>query len=414
MGAATEKQQADSLLKLARKQDKELRADILNELSWTYRNSNMSLADSFARAAITLSDKLNYYKGLGYGYVRLAIVSRTRGEYADAIDHCNHARLYGVMADDEKLLASAYNTLASIYLQTSRYKLAVYYFNLSAQLSGKINDKQGMAASLNNIGVIFAGLKNYAKALHYYTNAYRIYDELSDENGMADELNNIASIYHILHQPDTAIQIYNQSFTINRQLNDKRDMAVLYNNIGLIYDEKSDSKTALDYYLKALSLNEELGDIESILHNFISVADCYIKLDMMHAAERYINEALTISAAYNLKSGFAETYLVMHEMEKKKKNAEKALYYYKIHTAYLDSIQQQMNNSRLEELESDYEQLKTENHELRQSYEKEMTDLIKKEREKTILQYISIIGMVLILFVLIVYVVFFIMRKDKT
>ena len=55
------------------------------EFSKKHLETNLDSAKIYADKAIKLSEKNNFYKGLGYGYSNLGIISEYRAEYAQSI-----------------------------------------------------------------------------------------------------------------------------------------------------------------------------------------------------------------------------------------------------------------------------------------------------------------------------------------
>lgn len=413
LGHAATKSKIDSLVRISKKVSAHELADIYNKIAWEYRNTNTSSCDSFAQLALTLSQKLKYEKGCAQALLRKSLVQRNNNRLDSALKLANTALAKALLINNHEVRASAYNTLASIFLQQNRLRNAVTYFHYSMILSLKQGDSAGYAASANNLGVIYNNLNLNQKALEYYVHAFEIFERLNDSNGMADELNNIAGIMMEANKLDTAIVIYKNALAYNESAYDIRDVATIKNNIGLIYLEQKSYKEALDYLLQSLQLNEDLGDIQSISNCLINIASCYMELDMYHSADRYANEALTLTKAYNLKSLLKDTYELLYKSAEKQANFEQALTFHEQLMAVNNELIVENAQRRIAALELQASNSKKYNEKLEEKHRVEISKLIRDEREKTILQYISIIGIVLILFILIVYVVFFIMRKEK-
>jgi hypothetical protein len=100
-------------------------------------------------------------------------------------------------------------------------------------------------------------------------------------------------------------------------------------------------------------------------------------------------------------------------LEAERKDFKRLVALNKVFRRLNDSIQQSLTTTKLLSLKKNYQMAVHENDILRKTHEEEINQMIIKEREKNMMQYISIIGMVLLLFVLIIYIVFFVVRKEE-
>ena len=125
----------DSLRRLISNGHDTSNINIYNQIAWEYRNSDLALTDSFAHIAINISNKINYSKGIGQGYICLALVERNAGNYQEAIAKSRWALLQFVKINHQAGYSSAYNTIASINHIQGNYAIALYYYFLSLNIS---------------------------------------------------------------------------------------------------------------------------------------------------------------------------------------------------------------------------------------------------------------------------------------
>jgi len=403
----------DSLFIVANKVKGRALVDTYNQLAWEYCNRNQDSTFKYASQAVALGKSLKYDKGIGFAYTRMAIAERNMGQVATAELHAIQALTHFVLAGyDKRGIASAYNTLASIYLQQDELRKATHYFTLSAQLSIAIDDLLGYAASKNNIGVIYQETKQIHKALEIFESVYIVSENIKDENGMADALNNIASIYQDQNLLDTAIIIYKKALDINIKAHDLRDAATINLNIGSIYKKQNELKKALDFMLRAMNTFKQMNDMASVVLCLNAIAGCYIDLEMYHIAEQYIDESYGWAITYKMPTEVMNAYEMRYEIENKQGRYKEALAYLKKYKKLSDSILLSRSSIIINAIENENELLKKEKDTLTLKHEREMVELYKKNQDKNIMRYIGLIALVLLIFVLIFYVVFFIDRKN--
>jgi tetratricopeptide (TPR) repeat protein len=412
--SAQNRQVIDSLYhRLKTEKDKTVAIDIYNELAWEYRNSNIQLTDSFASLAIRYGEKEKYWKGLGNGYINKSFVYRNSAQYQEAIHACRWALVQFVKQGYRPGYSSAYNNIASLHYMMSNHAVAQYYYFQSLRISEQLSDKKGMARTLNNIGVVYMEQKQYDRALLYYNKCYNILERLGDENGMADCLNNIGAIYQTRNDIEQAVINYKKCAAINEKLGDKKDVSSAMHNIGVAYSKTKNYKDALTYYHQSLILDEQLGDIPSIIITYENIASCYIELDMFHAALKYAKESLHMAVGFDMKTDIMNAYELLYRIEEANQNYKEALAFHEKFKFYSDSIYNKETNDRVNDLEEQYLKERGDKQKILESKEKEILLIRTQEKEHAVTQYIFIIGLVLIIFVSLIYIVFFLMRKTK-
>jgi tetratricopeptide (TPR) repeat protein len=402
----------DSLVALIGKGKDTSKVNTYNLLAWEYRNSDLNKTDSFANLAIDLAMKKSFYKGLGKAYINKGLVYKNACDYSAALQTYRWALVNFVKANDKSGFSSVYNNVASVYYLQSSYTKAQYYYFQSLNISEELKDQMGIAKTLNNIGVVYMEQQQFEKAIQYFKRAYAILLKF-DVNEAADCLNNIGSVYQYKGDTAQALKNYKESLAINKKIGDKKDVSSVLNNIGYMYYEIGDYKQALDHYHQSLKIDEELGDIRSMSASYGNISNCYIKLKMLHAASKYAEQILSVAKAHNIRTDITDAYKMLNEIEEENGNYKQALIYHKLYKAYNDSVFNDQNNNVQAQLEARYLKEKAEKEKLINTKEGEMSIFKAKEKDKEVSQYILLIGMVLLLFVLIIYVVFFLLRKNK-
>lgn len=411
--AANESNRIDSLQqKIATVKDS-MKVGLLNQIAWEYRIYDLQKTDSFSRMAIALSNELGYEKGLGFAYNNLALVERNSGNYKAALEKARWSLLHFVRCGYLPGNASSYNTIASIHHIQGNFAVALLYYLKSYQISESLDDKQGLARSLNNIGSLYMDREEYDKSLNYLRRAYDLQVELGDESALADELINIANIYQFTNKRELAVEYYQKAIELNKKNKNLKGVAAGYNNIGTVYNDLSNPKEALNCFFQALAIDEQIGDVESVILTFNNIASCYINLDMYHSALNYAQRALKLATSYQLKNYMMDSYLLLYKLELAEENYKSALEYHKLYKIYSDSINSQITSDRIALLEKRYLREKEEKEHILEGKEEELNAKLHHEKERQINQYIFTIGLVLLIFVIVIYVVFFVLKWQK-
>ncbi|MCU0421513.1 MAG: tetratricopeptide repeat protein [Bacteroidia bacterium] len=402
----------DSLVEVLAKVKGKKRVDVYNQIAYEYKNVDIQKTAFYADSSIWLANELKYKDGEAAGYVNRAIFYKFKGDTTNARSCLVWAYAMNSSNNNIKGLSSTLNGLGSLNMMQGRLKAALSCFLSSLKLSEQINDKMGMARTLNNIGVINLELKNYSKALEYYERAYYNLKEVNDENSMADALNNIGNVYHLLGINEESLKYYFKALEINNRLGDLRDKSANLTNIGIAYYKDKQYKTALKYHLESLALDEKVGDQQSIAIACNNLANCYIELGMYFAARKYALRSASISQTYNSQGDLMISFLSLYTIEDKLGNYKEALDYYKLYNTINDSLYSQEIRNQLELMEQQYQAEKTENEKLLRELDKEGANQPKGFTGEMKRQ-IQIFTIVLVSFVTLVFIIFFIIRKNK-
>lgn len=402
----------DSLSSLIKKADDTTKVNIFNQLAYEYRKSEISKSDSFANLSIDLATNGNYYKGLGYAYIHKGFADKVIGDYQLAIQNFRLALANFVKCNFKAGYASVYNNIAGVYYLQSDYVKAQFYYFEALGISENLKDEIGIAKTYNNIGAVYMEQNQLDKAVQYFQKAYSILEK-KDPNQAADCLNNIGTVYQYKKDTVNALLNYRKSLEINKKIGDKKDVSSILNNIGFMYSESGNYKQALDHYFESMQIAEEFGDVHGMSSCFGNITNCYIKLNMLFAASKYANKMLETAKKYTIRNDITDSYKYLNMIEEAKGNYKEALVYHKLFKAYNDSVFNDKNKDEQSQLEILYLKEKVEKEKLISTKDEEIKKIKSKEKEREFSQYILLIGLVLFLFILVIYVVFFLLRRTK-
>ena len=270
------------------------------EISKKHFGTDLDSAKIYADKAIKLSEKNNFYKGLGYGYSNLGIISEYRAEYAQSI------------------------------LNNKKSKA---YFE-------KGNLTKGIAISNQYLGIGYFYLSEYEKSLTYYFEALKSYDKLNFEEGIAAVNNNIGVVYEVRKDLEKALEFYVKSYELKNKL--KINASSSLANIANIYCEQDDFDKGLNYYFKAEKEKEKFKSNSGKASLYSNISKCYIVLKKYSKAENYIQKAIEIDTSRNNMYGYSYDLQVYGDLEKARGNKQLAL------NKYLKSYEIAKSNSYLD------------------------------------------------------------------
>lgn len=176
-------------------------------------------------------------------------------------------------------------------------------------------DRHQYAGDLNNFGVLFLLRGDLDSAIYHYQLSFDIKKEFDDSLGMAYSLNNIFEALLMQNKTGEALKILDQSTLIRQNIKDGLGLTENYWFYGDYYRKLEQYPKAISYYLLALD--------RCLKHPYPLLAEICAK---------------QLSECYEHQN-----------------NPVKALYYYKLHTQFKDSIQNEEARKTVAELEVKFE-----------------------------------------------------------
>jgi serine phosphatase RsbU (regulator of sigma subunit) len=388
----------DSLLKILKTQKEDTsKINTLSELARAYlfELNDCQKVGEYGAQQLSLSLKLNFRKGIAYGYLNRAIFYRSSGELDSALVYDKRAVPVMIEIRNKKGESSCYSNIGVTLMFQGNFKAALDYMFKGVTMKEQIGDKKGMASGYNNIGTIYMDEANYPEALRYQLKALKIREELKDKVGIGMAYNNIGNIVLAQGKSEEALLYYHKSLKIDEELNDlsgigvananmgniyldqknyrearicffkslrareqiddKRGLGETFNNIGRAYFLEHKTEEALIYHLKSFKLYVRVGDKKGIAEACDGIANCYTEKKDYENALHYCKQMLDLAKEINYRQGIREAYRSFSNLYKKEKQFEKALQYTDLYNTIKDSLLNTENFKQVSELNTRYE-----------------------------------------------------------
>jgi two-component system sensor histidine kinase/response regulator len=432
----------DSLLNILKTQKEDTsKVNTLSELARAYLFDldDLQKVGEYGSQQLALSLKLNFRKGIAYGYLNRAIFYRSSGELDSALVYDKKSLPVMIETGNKKGEGSCYSNIGMTLMYQGNLKEALTYMFKGVAMKAEIGDKKGMAIGYNNIGIIYLTQANYPEALTYQLKSLKIREALKDKIGISASYINIGNIMLAQRKADEALLYYRKSLKICEELNnlmgigtananmgniylerknyrqaricfykslkareqidDKRGLAEVYNNIGSAYLQDNKIEEALIYHLKALKLQEKTGDKKGIAEACAGIAECYTKKKDFENAFRYCDRMLNIARELNYKEVIRDAYHNFSNLYTAQKQFEKALRYSNLYNDIKDSLLNKENFKQVSELNTKYETEKKAKDILLLTKETQLNQ--QQIKQQTFVRWVLTIGLVLLVFTII-------------
>jgi serine phosphatase RsbU (regulator of sigma subunit)/Tfp pilus assembly protein PilF len=355
----------------------------LNELcrAYLFETNDNSKSSAYIDQQLALSKKLNFKKGLAFGYTNMAILYTNKGDYKIALEYNQLSLKLMQEIGHKKGESSCYINMGQNYSNLGNYTNAISYMLQGVKIKEEIDDKRGVAVGYGNIGSIFVVQEKYEEALKYYLRSLKIKEEINDRPGMAMSYNNIGSLFFAQKKIDEALSYFEKSLKLKKELGNKKGTATTYSNMGEIYLAQNKMNLAFSYQLKSLEIATESKDKKGMLTAYSCIGSILEKKKKYGEAITYYHKMLTLSKESNLKEGIMTSYKGLAESYKADHNFDSALVYKSLYFEVKDTLFNKENFKQLAELNTRYETDKKEKEILLLTKDKQLNAKIIRQQQ---------------------------------
>ena len=209
-------------------------------------------------------------------------------------------------------------------------------------LKGLIYSKKAMAIATNLgdlasqgkiyqvIGILYSEVDNYPQAIKHFEKSLVIQNEIGSKKGQAFNYNGIGLIYLKQGNYKKASEYVTKAVELAQSINDSSIVAHFSPTLGHIYNRLGEHNKALKVYHKCLSIRKSEGANIWVVVNMLSIAETHTTLGEYDLAQKYASDALLVAQVNDDKSGKANCYRVLSDLNVSQGRLETGLKYAKL------------------------------------------------------------------------------------
>lgn len=271
LAIATDKDAAEAEKHLKLKNDGKDKVDLLLEVSHyyyerdKYNTKPVIQSNNYAKQAFSLSEKLQYKKGLGTSYIMLSMLEQHDNHFSKSNSYANSAVNILNNTSEYDLLGEAWVMIwSSKTLMGLKYEDRIFYLQKAASYFAKTKNKKRLADCYKEMGDIYLLIGNGNESLKCLKNALKFYKQANYK--LLDSVYDlIGAAYIFLGDYKEGLKYGFLALDNAERFNEKKVfLCVIFNRIGLAYEEMNDYSNALKYYEKSLNAAENFSTIKNI------------------------------------------------------------------------------------------------------------------------------------------------------
>ncbi|WP_415327669.1 histidine kinase dimerization/phosphoacceptor domain -containing protein [Chryseobacterium sp. MMS23-Vi53] len=287
----------------------------------------------YTKQAFTLSEKLQYKKGLGTSYLWLSMLEQHDNHFNRSYSYANSAINILNKINEYDLLGEAWVMIwSSKTLMGLKYEDRIFYLKKAVTYFIKSNNKKRLGDCYREMGDIYLLLGRGNESLTYLKKALTLYQQ-SNYKRLDNLYDLIGAAYIFLGDYKEGLKYEFLALDTAEKLNEKEEFFyVVYNRIGLAYEEINDYNNALLNYEKSLKTAEDFStvdfsraieDIRAIVGN---ISRTYLKVGQYDKALTFINNIKKKYPTIEEKNSF-KLDCILIRIYIRKKQYEKAFHY---------------------------------------------------------------------------------------
>ncbi len=322
-------------------------------LSSKYLSSDLEEAVRYGSEAVDLAKKINFQKGLGYGYKAIGLGNYFKANYPEAVVQFQNSQAVFEAISFKPGVANILSNLGATYFNAGEDTKAIDFYLRSLRISEEINDKLRIGTVLNNIGGVYNNKPaTVDKGLEYFLRALPIFQEINYPDGISTVSMNVGEIYMKKKLYDSAIHYFETSLSI---FDETVDASFPLTFLGRIYAEEKDFERAYAYHNKAIKIAQDVDAKLELLQSIIGLAETQKLHGKIDASIRSYLRAQAIAEEVVARKELKDIYEGLSDLYARNGEFKKAYRYGTLLTGIKDSLYNNDNLTKIQQLQFNFD-----------------------------------------------------------
>jgi len=254
-----------------------IRLCALNDVAWEFLYKDSDSMLFYGNQVVKNGIELNQVYWSAKGYNTVAVAYYLEGEFKDALDNYELARVFYDSIGDKPGIAAAISNMGNVYSDVGEYPKALEHYLTSLKIEQELNIEDDIARSFGNIAILHYEMGNYEEALEFHNQSAAAFLAMDDAFNYSRVLNNKGTVFEKQGKLDDAILMYETSLRMRDSLGMIRSMASNYHNLGVVYVQKKEYEKAEEYFFKSLAIEKEQKNQFEVVNSWNTIGKLYVE-----------------------------------------------------------------------------------------------------------------------------------------
>ncbi|MEM6298859.1 MAG: tetratricopeptide repeat protein, partial [Bacteroidota bacterium] len=285
----------DSLTNLLDTAKGSSRVDLLNQIGFSFGNSDPAQTVEYAKEATESARKIGYDKGEARGLFNTGAGYFYQGTYEIALRYYLEAMRAFEAIENAEGVAHAEVALGLLYNRQRDYQQALGYLRKALVNNVKLDAKRGIGISLVNLGDTFMRLDQLDSALYYQNASRKVFEEIDDKRALAYSLILLGQTHAKKGEYEKALEYYQDNVEVCQSIGDRYSYVGTLNNIGQLHIKRNNPTASLKAYRKAIKEAENGKIRERLSDAYKGIAEVFAMLKQYDSAYLYRDQAAVLN-----------------------------------------------------------------------------------------------------------------------
>ncbi|MBL8004471.1 MAG: tetratricopeptide repeat protein [Candidatus Kapabacteria bacterium] len=314
---------------------------------------DVSLAE--IKKSIELLEKTNKYDEIGSNYNMLGIISRQKGNFADALVNWQSSSSYYQRAENKIGEGAVLNNLGALQTQLGNFTEALDSYQKSVKIFQEFENLPRLAMTLSNIGIIYENLEKYDQALEYFKQSIPLQESTNDQRGLAMTYHNIAGVLKFKGEYAESKEMAKKSLAIREELQDLLGITTTQGLLCALYREINEEEKSIDFGMKSIENAKKIGDKFRETASLIELARTYEKYKNFNSSLELLNNAVTIATDLQAKELLFKIHKDRAVVLKHLENYKSALESFESYFTLEKEVFNEKSNEKMQQLQVTFE-----------------------------------------------------------
>ena len=193
----------------------------------------------------------------------IATIYRETGKNDLVLYYASRSVQLSKFVADYSLKANSYNTLANYYYENFIDSLAIKNFLISHEYRLKGGVKKDIALSFSNLGAVYFDIGNQPKGIEFVLKALKLREEIRDKKGISNCYLRLGEMYFAKNELPTSVEYFKTGISMIDSTFSPYTIKQLYWGISDSYSKLGDYKNAYNYRVLMSKINDSIINLES-------------------------------------------------------------------------------------------------------------------------------------------------------
>ena len=354
------------------------KVDLLHDLSWEYRYSNLNQAKLYLDKALEISEKLHYQFGIARAKLHKGLFAYMQSIGDDYLVNVQDALHYFIENHNYTEQVKAFNILAGIFDNYGDYEKAIQVCRKGIEVATENTILSGMADCYTTLGQVYSRVGDFELSIQQLEEGLRLRLNLNEKLAICSSLNLIARIYLLQKSFEKSEEYYNKSLVYRTKINDVNGIPWTYLGLATLFEQKEDYSQALELYNKGIELNKKSNEKRYYLVCLIGIGKIQIKTNNKVLGIQTLEQAFEIAVEIKAKPLICDIHKELASAYESTDDFKKTIFHYKQYITLREEIVNSESSNRLkkqqiafsvEKAEKEAEIFQLRNVELKEAYD---------------------------------------------